>query len=152
MSKLLLYTFSSFPYQSVLEGYPHLKFQKLKQDLNVFKKLIIKVQPDIIIGIAKSNLPQSTFETKAINVYNKHKKVNQFGPTQYMLDFPPAGYQNIKVRKTATDSFCNWTMYKLSHHLDSSHIKLQFVHLASEDISQLKKYLQLISNQDSMSL
>ncbi len=142
---LLCYTFSTFPDIQFIERHNMFVFHKLKSDLIAFLSLIEKVQPDIIVGIAKSPNSKSRFERMAINKFNRTKLINKSGEPSYKLSYPAEGYKNISLHKSYTDSFCNWVMYKLSEHLLEKSIPLQFIHVAPKDIDILDEYLKSLS-------
>lgn len=71
--KLLLYSFRTFPHKKLLEQNNVFVFGKLKQDLEVFKKIIISKQPNLILGIAHKQSGKSQFEIKAINQFPSDK-------------------------------------------------------------------------------
>jgi len=138
---MLLYTFRTFPWAQELSEL-NIKlfiFGKLKEDLPRFLELVNKVRPDIIVGIAKSPNRVSLFESRAVNIFNKIKKVSHDGTERYALDFPSGGLENIKVNNFYTDSFCNWTMYKIA---ESTKSKQQFIHIAEKDLDCLQDYLR----------
>lgn len=141
MKKILLYTFRTFPWIEEFSGIDVelFIFGKLKEGLPKFLELVNKVRSDIIVGIAKSPNRASRFESKAANIFNKIKKVSHDSNECCDLDFPSGGFENIKVNNSYTDSFCNWTMYKIA---ESTKSKQQFIHIAEKDLDCLKDYLR----------
>lgn len=142
--KTLIYTFNTFSYMIELEEFSPFVFHKLKKDLETFKSLISSYEPELIIGIAKSSNQNSKFETKAVNIFNKSKKVCKYGKNFYNLDYPENGYESIQINRNYSDSFCNWTMYKIAQYIDGSDIKLQFIHAYGKDIEVVTRYFNLI--------
>ena len=142
MKKILLYTFRTFPRIGELSelNTELFVFGKLKEDLPKFLEMLKNLQPDIIIGIAKSTSNISRFETKAVNIFNKTKKVSKDGREYYSLNYPSGGYGNIKVNNSYTDSFCNWTMYKIA---ENTKVKHQFVHMAKSGMKDFIEYLSV---------
>ncbi len=141
MGKLFIYSFKNFPYEEHLYKGIGFRFHNLKKDIEKFNDLISRQNPNVIIGIAKSSGNASRFETKAVNIFNKAKKVDSTGVSSYSIDFPIGGYKQIKLNNKFTDSFCNWTMYKISQSIEGKIIKLQFVHIIEEDLPVLNDYL-----------
>lgn len=142
MNNCLIYTFKNFPYKSVLGNFAF-EFNKLKSDLLTFEKEIVRLSPKFIIGVAKSPTNASRFESKAVNIFNHSKKINKSGVDEYKLDYPIQGYKSITVNKRFTDSFCNWTMYKVSNLIIDTDIKLQFIHVSEDGLLDLQDYLNL---------
>lgn len=131
--EVLLYTFKSFKALDKLEkefGKVFI-FNKLKDDLEQFKQIIKAQHPKYIIGVAKPPRTFSKIETKAINRFNKNK-VNKLGKDSYDLFIPDWGYKSF----TPTNTFCNWTMYKLSELIEGTNSKLIFLHLHESDIDK----------------
>lgn len=141
MKRFLLYSFLNFPFADLIQHPIEFSFHKLKDDLIEFKSLIKIQKPDLIIGIAKSPNLKSRFETKAVNIFNKIKTIDKKGIEQYELSFPIDGYRDIALNKKYTDSFCNWTMYKIAQYLEGSNTKLQFIHISENDLKYLNIYL-----------
>lgn len=138
--KILVYTFKSFSFIHELKkfGYKPFVFGKLKDDLPKFLDLVKLENPDLIIGIAKSADNKSHFETIAANVFNSTKKIIKDGAENYLLDCPKNPPSGIEIRKSNTDSFCNWVMYMIAANLDA---RQQFIHVSSEDMEIVKDYL-----------
>lgn len=143
MNNCLIYTFKNFPYKSVL-GTSAFEFNKLKSDFIKLEKEIKNLSPQFIIGIAKSPNKTSRFESKAVNIFNHSKKINKSGVDEYKLDYPIQGYKSITVNKGYTDTFCNWTMYKIAELVSNTSIKLQFIHVSEEGLFDLQEYLTQI--------
>jgi len=142
MKKALIYSFLNFPFAELVEYPIDFKFHKLNEDFLEFICLINSKKPDLIIGIAKSPNSKSRFETMAVNIFNKRKSIDKKGLEQYELSFPINGYKNISVNKKYTDSFCNWTMYKIAQHLEGNNTNIQFIHIAKNDLQDLNAYLE----------
>jgi hypothetical protein len=141
MSDCLIYTFKNFPYKAALGGRVF-EFRKLKADLKIFEAEIKRLEPKIILGVAKSPSRSSRFETRAVNVFARTKKVNKIGVPEYALDYPVGGFDSIAVNTGFTDTFCNWTMYKISELIAGQDIKLQFIHVSPVGLSDLQGYLR----------
>lgn len=142
--KVLIYTFRTSPFTAELEeqfGQKPFIFGRLKEDLEKFKKLIDETQPELIIGFAKSPYKYSLIEAKAINRFNKSKSIVKNGVAEYKLHLPEQIPTGMKVRQEGTDSFCNWTMYKLAAYVEDS--KLTFIHLGTDLLESDRPYLQL---------
>ena len=139
MKKILIYTFANFPYKNAFNR-EVFEFKRLKIDLDDFASEIRKHKPKVIFGVAKSSTKVSKFETVAVNIYNKTKKVDPSGDLEYKLEYPTSGFGAIVLNAGHTDSFCNWTMYKISQLIATTETKLQFVHIAESDIEDLKRY------------
>jgi len=137
---ILFYTFRTFPWFDDLKsiiGQDVFVFGKLKEDLEKFKKLIDENQPDIIIGIAKSPHQSSQMEAYAINNFHG-KKIDKNSKIElYKLHCPKI--ENIKLNDRPSNTFCNWTMYKISEYLDQKNIdtKLIFIHTKKDDLHLL---------------
>ena len=61
--------------------------------------------------------------------------------SNYSLDYPINGYKQIITNKNFTDSFCNWTMYKIAQIIEGKEVKLRFIHIRETDIPTLNDYL-----------
>ena len=137
---MLIYTFRTNPFKNkLLEKFPNLFiFGKLKEDFNKLSESIINNNPDYILGIASSN--NSRFEPVAINKFKKTKKISIQGQKQYDLFIPQS---NIKKSFSPTDSFCNWTMYKIAEFIEKNKLstKLIFAHLEQNDLPNLIRTL-----------
>ncbi len=138
--KILFYTFKNFPWKNKFKKIKFFEFKKLKEDLLEFESIYNENMPIYIIGIAKSR-NTSFFETKTVNSFNKNKKISKFGKDVYTLTYPIKGFSSIKLNHGYTDSFCNWTMYKISEIINDSQTKLQFVHITKSDTKLLNEYL-----------
>ncbi len=143
--KCLVYTFRTFPYVGELRTiFPKLKvFGKLKQDITNFEQAIQKEKPSIIIGVAESNLRYSVFEPITINRFHKKARIMEQGKEELKLFIPNLTGTDFKVSVRPTDSFCNYTMYKIKSFIAERDIKVQFmfVHLKGKDIIELKKII-----------
>lgn len=143
---MLVYTFRTFPYKSALSKFcdNYFVFGKLKDDLKKFVRIVGQRRPDLIVGIAKSSKNYSRFERKAINQFNKTGVISKDGAPSYKLYYPSKGYKAIKLSDKPTDSFCNWTMYKIAEYINKSKTRLMFVHIKEKDIKKLLIYLSRI--------
>jgi hypothetical protein len=108
----------------------------IQKEIETFKDIIITQNPDHIIGIAAFRTTQ--FESKAINQFNKSKTVSVKGKDSYNLSIPKIG---CKIHKSAYDSFCNWSSYKVSEFVDKWGLSSQvsFLHCTLEDNVMIKK-------------
>lgn len=138
--RIILYTFSHNPLLKEFEDFTPFLFQQLRIDFITFSLLLEKTRPDLVIGFAHRNKP-SQFETRAINQFHTRGHVIKNGQEQYELDFPPQGYNSISIAKGVTNSFCNWTAYKVSSISKTYGFHSQFVHLHAQDADAFKEYL-----------
>ncbi|MBD3362627.1 hypothetical protein GF362_02815 [Candidatus Dojkabacteria bacterium] len=140
----LPYTFRSFPHiRKIQVDFNNLFiFGKLKEDFVKFKRIIQNSEPSLIIGIALSKTRSSYFEPTTINQFNQTKRVENHPNKSYKLNFP-INSNNFKLSKTPTDSFCNWTMYKIADFIHSRkyNILQYFVHIKEKDIKYLKEMI-----------
>lgn len=140
MKKILTYTTRTYPYPDVLQSIFNqvFIFGDLKKDLKIFKDIIDREQPDLIIGIADST--RSRWEPIAINRFHGDKLLVKNGPEQYNLFIPN---DKLPAATQPTDSFCNWTMYHVAHHLNiqSYNIKLAFTHINTADLNVALKII-----------
>lgn len=143
LDKIKIYTFRTCPFSGELRGLfgDVFVFGKLKEDLEKFKLEIVNDKPDYILGIA--HIPKfyksSQFETSAINQFQRVKKVSREGIDKYNLFVPDLNNTNFRISKKNGDSFCNWTIYKISEFLSEEKLgcKFIFTHLKVEDINNL---------------
>lgn len=138
--KTLIYTFRTFPFKDKI---PVLFiFGKLKEDFEIFSNLILNEKPEIIIGIAK-NESFSCFEKQTINRFNKDKKISKHGKEFFELYIPT---DSFAFSNKATDSFCNWTCYKIKEFIENNNlnIKLSFIHINEKDLDKLNKLLRIL--------
>ena len=108
-------------------------FGNLKQDLQKFFNILSESAVDSIVGLAEIK-GVSRVESVAVNAFGKNKKICKSGPDSFKLDLLK---DNIfKVSKSHTTSFCNWTMYKISEHIQNNKllIKHSFIHYNKADI------------------
>jgi hypothetical protein len=139
--KTLYYTFRTFPWLDDLKNIADqdiFVFGNLKNDFENFKMIIETERPDLIIGVAKSPHQGSQFEAYAINNFNS-KKIDKES-NQQLLELYCPNIKNIIINDTPTNSFCNWTMFKIAQYLKEKCLKskLIFIHIVSSDIRQLK--------------
>lgn len=134
--KILLYTFRTFPKEKLDQNNfsEIFQFGKLRQDLDLFQKLIEERKPEIIIGFALSNLSRQ--ESIAINQFNKGC-INSPGPAVVELTLLQGS--PFKTAKIPTHSFCNWTMYMLAQKYP-----LSFYHVRYNDSDEFFKFLKEI--------
>ncbi len=129
---MIIYTFRTFPWIDELPR-DSFVFGKLNEDFEKFKEVILRNKPDLILGIAKSD--KTRVETRAINRFNKTKKIIKDGPESYSL-YTPDFAKGFKLASKPTDSFCNWTMYKIANFLEEEKLstKLSFIHTTKENL------------------
>jgi signal recognition particle receptor subunit beta len=136
--KTLTYTFRTFPFKEKIPS--AFVFGKLNEDFKMFSNKILIERPDLIVGIA-NNSNNSRFEKLTINRFNKIKKISRNGPDSFELNLPPNPSFSISIN--TTDSFCNWTTYKIKEFLknNSLNTKLIFVHINEKDLNKLSPIL-----------
>jgi hypothetical protein len=112
---------------------------KLKESLQDFFDLVLEKNPDIILGVALSNSGNSFFEPKTINQFNENAKVEKIGKDEFLLFVPNIKESNFKISSKPSDSFCNYTMYKIKNFLEQKDIDIPFAfsHLKKEQIKEL---------------
>lgn len=139
---MIIYSFRTAPFKDkLLEiNTNSFIFSKLNEDFDMLSRQILKEKPDYIIGIAHSN-NESRFESKTINQFNKKKKIALEGPRQLDLHVPQDAI--FKVAGNASDSFCNWTAYKISKlvHDHKLGTKVVFAHVNENDLNPLLESL-----------
>ena len=147
-SKLLFYTFRTFPFIDELKrhGVEAFIFGSLKKDLERFTSLILEQRPGLIVGLARKQRGKTEFDSVAINRFNKKGRVSANGRELYELLIPYccSETKQFSVSTRPSTSFCNWTMYSISKHLEDSCLpaKLLFVHIKEADISALLQSLR----------
>lgn len=143
-TNFLLYTFRTFPLVEMLSPYDPFIFGKLTADLQQISDNIFKSSPKLILGIALNNGTSrpSRFESSTVNRFNRTKMINRKGKDFYPLDYPLNGYKTIAVSHLTDDSFCNWTMYKISELIEPLSIRQQFIHISKNAMNDLMSYLK----------
>ncbi|HNZ70423.1 MAG TPA: hypothetical protein PKJ86_00225 [Candidatus Dojkabacteria bacterium] len=141
LKRVLIYSFTNFPYKHLLSRSVDFIFHHFNNDIEQFSLLIKEKNPELIIGIASSRSRNSYFESSAVNIFNKKRKIDKNGVPKYLLDYPTHGFDRIIVNNGYTDSFCNWTMYKIAQLIDGTETSLQFIHINQKDIEVLNQYL-----------
>lgn len=144
---VLVYTFKTFPYIEELKAEfsdIHI-FSKLKIDIKAFLKLVCACKPTHIIGIAKSHSLKSYFEPVTINRFNKSGEVVKQAGDTYDLYVPAQLEPPFQLSSGPSTSFCNYSMFKISHFLAQENIKTRFsfIHIGQSGIGQLKNALSL---------
>lgn len=138
--QILVYTFRTFPYlEELKKTFPRvIIFGKLKEDLQKFCSLISQEKPDIILGLALST-QGSFFEPKTINQFNRNRKVVKGGKRELDLFVPDLNESNFKKSLNPSNSFCNYSMYKIKNFLEQKDIDIpfSFSHLEREQIKEL---------------
>jgi hypothetical protein len=133
MTSTLIYSFRTNKHLDRLkqEGIEVFIFGKLKDDLISFQNLINKQKPKYIIGIAEVKT-QSRFESITINRFGKKGKVNKIGRDSYDMYIPVDTDFILSIQ--SSNSFCNWTMYKISEIIYQKNIKNSFIHFNQKDL------------------
>lgn len=132
---MLIYSFRTAPFKEKLLEMPARTFifGRMKEDFAILSERMLKENPEFIVGIAHSD-SESRFEAKAVNQFNGTKKVVQEGPQYIDLHLP----QNpiFAASDKPTDSFCNWTAYKLTKFAKDKKLrtKVVFAHVNHKDI------------------
>lgn len=143
MSNILIYTFRTFPWLEDIKNISKdiVVLNTLKVDILEVEKKLKQNRYVLLLGIAKGR-DISVFETKGVNKFNKGRILSD-GKNSYPLYFPKQGFENIKVNKGYTTSFCNWGMYMISKLIEESSpgSKHMFIHIKEEDIPLLKRYI-----------
>jgi pyrrolidone-carboxylate peptidase len=138
----MIYTFRTSPFKDELQKQfkEVFIFGSLKKDFEEFKRKIAESKPKYIIGIAKTE-NNSQFETTAINQFNSTKKINAEGKLEFNLHIPTNN--PFKISKKASDSFCNWTMYKIAQYIEENKLdtKIIFIHLNQLDLPTVKSLI-----------
>lgn len=134
-SPIVVYTFRSVNFTDELREKHDQLFilDSLKEDFGKLANIIAKQRPTAILGIGNGN--NTCYEPITINQFNKTKSVIKDAPTSYLLD----ELSNIlPASPQPTDSYCNWTMYRLAHLLATKQIdsKHYFIHINRHNISQ----------------
>ncbi len=141
MSKVLFYTFKSFPFSDVFDKENIFVLAKLSNDIKLLEDTILKEKPEIVIGVGLVR-GFSRFERIAVNKFNRGK-VSKNSKESFNLIFPEKGFENIKLSYKPTRSFCNWSAFKLAEFMEQNNLdsKLSFLHINRKDRLELIKYL-----------
>jgi len=143
MNNILIYTFRTFPWLEDIKSISKdiVVLDILRVDILEIEKKLKQNKYALVLGIAKGR-GNSVFGTKGVNQFNKGKILSD-GKNSYPLYFPKQGFENIKVNKSYTTSFCNWGMYMVGKLIEESspESKHVFVHIKEEDIPLLKRYI-----------
>lgn len=143
MNDILVYTFRTNKHLPVFKdaGIDIFIFSNLKKDLSNFQKLIKKLKPKNIVGFAEVKT-RSRFETRAVNSFGQNGKVSRDGKDSYSLYVPQI---NIFPKSTApTNSFCNWTMYKISEIVEYQSVNNFFIHFNQKDLDKMVNFIKNI--------
>jgi len=150
MSRILIYTFRTFPYMSQLrqEFSDIFILDKLKQDINYLCKTLQKKESLTIIGVAKASKKYnySQIETIALNKFAQRKKIDGNGPLHVALNVPnKIILECFRIRRTGTMAFCNYAMYKIQLCILTNKLKVKhiFLHIKPEHIKCIKKLLYM---------
>jgi hypothetical protein len=119
--------------------------QKLKDDLILFKRNILDNTPDLIIGFAKTNR-RSRFESKAVNIFNRSKKVIKCKRDFYKLFIPNT--KDFLVNYRYTDSYCNWVMFNICAFIEEQGLQTKFIflHANKNDSDLLKGFIEKLEH------
>jgi hypothetical protein len=132
---MILYSFRTAPFkETLLEMQAQtFIFGRLKEDFALLSERMLKENPEFIVGIAHSE-DETRFEARAINQFNGTKKVAQEGPQYVDLHVPQQAI--FKSSDKPSDSFCNWTAYKLTKFAKDKKLrtKVVFAHVNHKDI------------------
>lgn len=141
---MLIYTFRTFPRLSDLESKfgSIFVFSSLKKDLEVFWALIEDAHPRYILGVAATKR-KSQIEPVAVNSFGKDKLVLKEAPAKFELHVPEYRADFV-ISPGPTHSYCNWTMFRIRHFLDSynKNIKLLFIHINPNDLGSLERVIR----------
>lgn len=129
---VLVYTFQSFPAIEDLQklGFEPFVFGALHISLRRFCEVIEQERPAVVLGLARSRSTQ--LEASAINRFHGPKMVLRDGPQKLALHTPSDLPTKLKVAKSPSDSFCNWTAYRLAAFAKKQNpgFKLMFAHVS----------------------
>jgi pyrrolidone-carboxylate peptidase len=138
---ILIYSFRTFPdIQKIKDFYGKVFiFEKLKENLKTFLKIIDKEKPDYILGLA-INKNSSKLEKLTINKVNKGKVSKTNLKDKIELFIPK---EIFEINTIPTTSFCNWTMWKIGEYLLEKNLntRLSFVHINLKDLDKIKVFL-----------
>lgn len=118
----------------------------LKRDIKQFCDQISKKKPKYILGLADGHYKNSKIEPIAINVFNKNKKIIKGGQDKLSLFTPGFTNEAFGISNYPTDSFCNYSMYKIQHFLVENYLesKFVFIHINLNDLELLSNYLEKV--------
>lgn len=137
----MVYTFKSFPYTKELNLlYQDVQVLKsLKKDLDAFTKEIRRIKPAQILGLAKSTRKFSTIEKYTINQFHGKKKITNATEQKLELTVPNRLNNCFKINKNPTDSFCNYSMFKIQWFLKENKLEIpfSFIHIVEKDLKKL---------------
>jgi hypothetical protein len=141
MKSTLVYSFRTNKHLDKFkeEGVEVFVFGKLKEDLIKFQILIDKLQPKRIIGLAEVKT-QSRLETVAVNSFGRKGKVSKSGTDSYPMY--TQGRLPFQKSKQPSNSFCNWTMYKIAEIVSTKNIRFSFVHFHRDDLEKVLYFVK----------
>jgi pyrrolidone-carboxylate peptidase len=141
MKSTLVYSFRTNKHldRFKVEGIEVFVFGKLKEDLNRFQELIEELSPKTIIGLAEIKT-QSRLETLAINSFGQKGKVSKLGKDSYPM-YTQTQMPFLKSRRPS-NSFCNWTMYKIAEIISAQNIKSSFIHFNRNDVEKVLYFVK----------
>lgn len=113
--------------------------EKLKEDLEKMFELISEKKPEMILGVALGNGEDSVFEPRAINQFHKKEKVVKNGKDEFKLFVPDLKGTSFEISKKPTDSFCNFSMFRVKNWLEENRLEIPFAfcHVKKEEIKEL---------------
>lgn len=132
---MIVYTFRTFPWIDQLKKtYPDLQvFGSLKKDLKKLEEKINRSDSTkILIGVARGQ--QNRMEMEAVNNF-QDRKINRSGRQKYKLWVPKSC--DFKRSLEPSNTFCNWTMYKISEFISGSNRRLAFFHVNELGLTRL---------------
>lgn len=141
MKSTLVYSFRTNKYLDKFkkEGIEVFVFGKLKEDLKKFQDLIEKLEPKFIIGLAEVK-EQSRLETLAINSFGQKGKVNKAGKDSYSMHIPVEA--PFPKSKRSSNSFCNWTMYKIAEIVNTKDTRFSFIHFNQDHLGKVLHFVK----------
>lgn len=142
--RTLIYSFRTNRHKEFLQqSFEHVFIfeNTLKEEFERLKTLILTKKPDWIIGIGMIKRKRAVFDYAAINKFHKNGSVTKNGKEEYPLFIPDDGAQSFKKAPFTTNSFCNWTAYKIAEFIEKNNlqIKSSFIHLHEDFLPDLQK-------------
>ncbi|MFA5091155.1 MAG: hypothetical protein WC483_00705 [Candidatus Paceibacterota bacterium] len=140
---MIVYTFKNFPYINELSNTKVVIFEKLNKDIEAFCQTIIKIKPNFILGIARSEEKYSIVEKYTINKFHGNKKVISNARDKYELFIPNEIRKYCIIREKATESFCNLSAFKIKNFLINNDLDIpfSFIHVTQNDIVKIMNIL-----------
>ncbi len=136
--RIIVYTFRSSPNLTAIQkcGFDPFIFHELKAGLNTLKTRISNEKPILVLGLAKGT---NLIEALTINQFNKTKFVSKGSQDKFLLHIPKTISKSFKVNKRPSDSFCNWTAFKIAEFASVAHpeLKVMFAHIKPDLVSSI---------------